>query len=52
MITDETWAELLVSWDERHLFDLLFTVGQYTLVSMVLNTLGVQTEDGSEGWPT
>jgi hypothetical protein len=32
--------------------DMLFAIGQYTLVSMVLNTLGVQTEDGSEGFPT
>jgi 4-carboxymuconolactone decarboxylase len=52
MITDETWAKLRESWDDKQLLDMLFTVGQYTLVSMVLNTLGVQTEDGSKGWPT
>jgi len=52
MITDATWAKLRERWDEKQLIDILFTVGQYTLVSMVLNTLGVQTEDGSKGFPT
>ena len=37
---------------ERQLFDLLFAIGQYTLVSMFLNTVGVQLEDGAEGFPT
>jgi 4-carboxymuconolactone decarboxylase len=52
MITDETWAKLRERWDEKQLIDILFAVGQYTLVSMVLNSLGVQTEDGSKGFPT
>lgn len=47
-IGDETWKALRESYSEPQILDLLFTVGQYTLVSMVLNTLGVQTEDGSE----
>jgi hypothetical protein len=29
----------------------VFTVGQYNLVSMVLNTLGIQLEDGIDGFP-
>jgi 4-carboxymuconolactone decarboxylase len=45
MIGDVTWAVLRETWDEKQLLDILFTVGQYTLVSMVLNTLGVQIED-------
>ena len=31
--------------------DLVFTVGQYALVSMALNTLGVQLDDGVPGFP-
>ena len=31
--------------------DLIFTVGQYNLVSMALNTLGVQLEEGVQGFP-
>jgi hypothetical protein len=30
--------------------DLIFTAGQYKLVSMVLNSLGVQLEEGFEGF--
>ena len=31
--------------------DLIFTVGQYNLVSMALNSLGVQLEEGAKGFP-
>jgi alkylhydroperoxidase family enzyme len=47
MISDATWQALCNDWDEKQRLDLIFAIGQYTLVSMVLNTLGVQTEDGS-----
>jgi 4-carboxymuconolactone decarboxylase len=33
------------------MIDVVFTVGQYTLVSMALNTLGVQRDEGVEGFP-
>jgi hypothetical protein len=33
------------------MLDLIFTVGQYTLVSMALNSLGVQREPGVAGFP-
>ena len=32
------------------LMDTVFTVGQYTLVSMALNSLGVQLDPGLEGF--
>ena len=32
--------------------DVVFTVGQYNMVSMALNTLGVQLDDGVGGYPT
>lgn len=50
-VSDPTWAALRARFDERQLLDLIFTVGQYTLVSMALNTLGVQREPGVEGFP-
>jgi 4-carboxymuconolactone decarboxylase len=50
MICDETWNELRDSYSEQQVMDLIFAIGQYTLVSMVLNTLRVQTEDGSESF--
>ncbi len=50
-ITDDTWAALSTFYNKEQLMDLVFTVGQYNLVSMALNTLGVQIEDGVEGFP-
>jgi 4-carboxymuconolactone decarboxylase len=51
MIRDETWNVLAARYDTLQLIDFVFTVGQYTLVSMALNTLGVQLDDGIEGFP-
>ncbi|HTU56954.1 MAG TPA: carboxymuconolactone decarboxylase family protein [Polyangiales bacterium] len=48
-ISDETWSTLRKTWDEKQMIDLLFAVGQYTMVSMVLNSLGVQIEDAAPG---
>jgi len=48
-ISDATWAELEQSLDEKKRIDLVFTAGQYTLVSMALNTLGVQIEEVERG---
>ena len=50
-IADTTWASLATRWNERELMDLVFAVGQYTLVSMALNTFGVQLEDDTEAFP-
>lgn len=43
-ISDATWNELKKTWRNEQLMDLIFAVGNYTLVSMALNTLGVQLE--------
>lgn len=50
-IGDATWAQLSKEWDTQQLIDLVFTVGQYNLVSMALNTFGVQLDDGVAGFP-
>ncbi len=50
-ITDATWTELSKRWDTQQLMDLVFTAGQYNLVSMALNTFGVQLEDGAARFP-
>lgn len=49
-VSDETWAALGEHFDEQQCVDLVFTAGQYTLVSMALNTLGVQPDEGLAGW--
>ena len=45
-VSDATWAELAGSLSTQQLIDLVFTVGQYNLVSMALNSFGVQPEPG------
>jgi alkylhydroperoxidase family enzyme len=44
MISDATWADLRKGYSDRQVMELLFTAAQYQLVSMALNTLGVQLE--------
>lgn len=44
IISDETWAELHKVYDNNQVMELLFTAAQYQLVSMALNTLGIQIE--------
>jgi len=51
MITDDTWRALSERYDTQQLMDFVFTVGQYNLVSMALNSFGVQLDDGLEGFP-
>lgn len=43
-ITDATWARLS-DLSEKQKMDLVMTVGQYTQVSMMLNSFGVQLDD-------
>ena len=50
-ICDSTWKALSERYDNQQLLDLIFTAGQYKLVSMVLNSAGVQLEDGYERLP-
>ena len=49
-ITDDTWQALAARFETEQLIDVIFTVGQYNLVSMALNTLGVQLDDGVKGF--
>jgi 4-carboxymuconolactone decarboxylase len=47
---DVTWKALAARYDTHQLMDVVFTVGQYNLVSMALNTFGVQLDEGVEGF--
>jgi alkylhydroperoxidase family enzyme len=50
-ISDPTWAELASWLSTQQLMDLVFTIGQYNLVSMALNSFGVQPEPGLPEMP-
>ena len=44
-VSDTSWAALAQLGDKGRM-DLVMTVGQYTQVSMILNSFGIQVEDG------
>ncbi|MGE0046180.1 MAG: carboxymuconolactone decarboxylase family protein, partial [Hyphomonadaceae bacterium] len=45
-ISPATWAALSAHFDEKQRMDVVFTAGQYTQVSMMLNTFGIQLDAG------
>lgn len=49
-VSNETWAAL-EGLGNKGRMDLVFTVGQYTQVSMMLNSFGIQLEDGDMADP-
>ena len=51
-LTDATYADLSTHYDAQQLLDVVFTVGQYHLVSMALNTFRVERDDTATGVPT
>ena len=50
-VSDATYAELSAHYGTQQLMDLVFAIGQYHLVSMALNTFGVQLEPGAPELP-
>ena len=49
-VSDSTWQGLSQHYSTQQMMDLVFTVGQYNLVSMALNSFGVQADPGLPGW--
>ena len=49
-ISDATWEALSERFDTQQLIDVIFAVGQYHIVSMALNSLGVQLDEGVKGF--
>jgi alkylhydroperoxidase family enzyme len=46
MISDATWGVLAERYSVEQLLDLMFAIGNYHLVSFVLNSCGVVLDDG------
>ena len=49
-ISDETWAGLKETYQDQQMMDLVFTCGQYNMVSMALNSFGVQLDPDISGF--
>ncbi len=45
-IGEATWKALTAHFSPKQCMDVVFTAGQYTQVSMLLNTFGVQLDEG------
>ncbi len=45
IVSDETWKTLSERYNTQQMMDLVFTIGQYNLVSWALNSLGVPLDD-------
>ena len=51
-MSDATWNALTAHYNTQQMMDIVFAVGQYNMVSMALNTLGVQLDEGVGGFPS
>ncbi len=51
LVTEKTWNAMAAGLDTRQLLDVLITTGGYRMVSMALNTFGVQLEAGAVRFP-
>jgi alkylhydroperoxidase family enzyme len=51
-VTDATWRELATHFDPPALVEILFVVGQYTMLSMVANTAGIEVPETLEHLPS
>jgi alkylhydroperoxidase family enzyme len=45
VVSDETWRTLSERYNTEQLMDVVFTIGQYNLVSWALNSLGVPLDE-------
>ena len=45
VVSDATWATLSKSYSTEQMMDVVFTLGQYNLVSWALNSFGVPLDD-------
>lgn len=45
VVSDATWAALSKTYSTEQLMDVVFTIGQYNLVSWALNSFGVPLDD-------
>jgi 4-carboxymuconolactone decarboxylase len=51
VVSDRTWSAVAATLDSKQMLDVLITIGGYRMVSMALNTFGVQLEPGAVRFP-
>ncbi len=50
-VSDDTWARLAGRWNDAEMIELLVTAGFYRMVSGLLNSTGVQLDEGVPDFP-
>ena len=50
-VGDATWAKLAKRWSEAELLELIALVGFYRMTAGLLNSAGVEPDEGVAGWP-
>jgi len=45
-VSDAAWGALAAGFDDAQLVEILYVVGQYTMLSMVANAAGIPSESG------
>lgn len=50
-VDDATWARLRPDWPDAELCELVLLVGNYRMVAGFLNTMGVELDADTPGWP-
>jgi 4-carboxymuconolactone decarboxylase len=51
-VTDEVWAELERGWTTKEVIEFVVTATSYRMTCGILNTFGVELDEGMPGWPT
>lgn len=50
-VSEATWKLLSADWKEDELIELVMVAGTYRMVSGFLNTMGVELDADTPGWP-
>ena len=52
VVSSATWEALLASYDEQQLIEVVLLAGFYRMLAGLLNTVGVERDEGVPGWPS
>ena len=51
VVSGATWEALRTSYDEQQLIEVILLAGFYRMLAGLLNTVGVERDEGVPGWP-
>ena len=51
VVSGATWEALATEYDEQQLIEVILLAGFYRMLAGLLNTVGVERDEGVPGWP-